>query len=376
MKVPFNRPYLPHDAFVFMQDAAFVRQQLSGDGYYTRLCEQWMQTRIGAERVLLVNSCTSALEMALLLLDVGPGDEVVLPSFTFVSCASVVVLRGATPVFADIDEQTLSISPATVEPCLTSRTKVVLAVHYGATGRDARAIADLCASRGIDLVEDAAHAFLGEIDGRPLGTFGRLGAFSFHETKNFSMGEGGALVVNDPALVERAEIIREKGTNRKQFRLGLADKYRWVDIGASYVASELLAAMLWAQLLDAARIQASRHAVWRRYVAGLHEWASAHEVVLPSLDPWSCTTSHVFFMLLPDEAERDRFLRRAREHDIGAVFHYLPLAESPFGSRFASPPGPVTAAISARLVRLPLYTDMRDDEVERVIEVVTSFSRT
>ena len=369
--IPFNRPHFPEKAFELMRDAAETRRHVSGDGHYTRECESWMEGRLGAPRVLLVNSCTSALEMALILLRVGPGDEVVVPSFTFVSCANVVALRGATPVFADIDPDTLSMSTATIEPCITDRTRAVMQVHYGGTVRDLSDVTAYCASREIRLIEDAAHAFLGEWMGRPLGTWGSVGAFSFHETKNFSMGEGGALVVNDADLVERAEIVREKGTNRKQFRQGIVDKYSWVDLAASYVASDLLAAMLWAQLLDSDSIRNDRLIVWRRYADSLEDWARANSVVLPPKVEWSNITAHVFYMLMPTAEIRDRFLQSVRAEGVDAVFHYVPLADSPYGSQFSSPPCPVADDIAARLVRLPLYVAMRPDEVSRVIEVVT-----
>jgi dTDP-4-amino-4,6-dideoxygalactose transaminase len=372
-EVPFNRPQLPDLAFEFMRDAAENRRKLSGDGFYGKQCESWIEAQISARRVLLVNSCTSALEIALILLNVGPGDEVILPSFTFVSCANAVVLRGATPVFADVDPLTLSMSPASISRCVTESTRAVMQVHYGGSTRDLPAISQLCTARNIELVEDAAHGFLGVEQGRAVGTWGTLGAFSFHETKNFSMGEGGALVVNHERLVERSEIVREKGTNRKLFSQGLVDKYTWVDIGSSYVASELLAAMLWSQLVDAESIQSRRVKIWEQYAQQLSPWASKVDFVLPPNEDWACGPAHLFYVLAPTFECRNRFLAWVRSRGVDAVFHYVSLHDSPFGSQFARETCPVSFGVAERLVRLPLFPSMSDDEFRHIVDAVTSF---
>jgi dTDP-4-amino-4,6-dideoxygalactose transaminase len=370
--IPFNRPHLPDLAFDFIRDA-MTREKLSGDGHYTHLCEEWIQSHLGVARALLTTSCTSALEAAVMLLSLGPGDEVIVPSFTFVSCANAVTLRGATPVFADIDKKTLAITPETVAAARTERTKAVLMVHYGGTSRDAGAIAAYCRANNLFLIEDAAHAFIGKEGGQSLGTFGDLATLSFHETKNFSMGEGGALLLSESGLIERAEIIREKGTNRKQFFRGAVDKYSWVDIGSSYVASDLLAAILWSQLLNADWIMTSRSRAWQRYFTGLRDWASLNGVALPFVPAASDSTHHTFFLLVDGLTSRSRLLDHLRSQGIGAVFHYLPLETSPFGQRYFRDACPNSAYVSDRIVRLPLYTEISDAEVDRVVEAVLDF---
>jgi dTDP-4-amino-4,6-dideoxygalactose transaminase len=368
--IPFNRPAFPAAAFDHMR-AAIEHQYLAGDGHFTRLCEGWIEQRLGVGRALLTTSCTSSLEMALMLLDLGPGDEVILPSFTFVSCANAVVRGGATPVFADIDPDSLSLSTATIEQRLTSRTRAVMTVHYGGASRDVQAVADLCRDRGLVLVEDAAHGFLGTADGRPLGSFGSMGTFSFHETKNFSMGEGGAIVLSDAKLIERAEIIREKGTNRKQFFKGLVDKYSWVDVGSSYVASDLLAALLWAQLEVADQIAVDRRHSWERYDRALRPWAVKRGIQTPLRA--SGSAHHTYFLIAPTEANRDSLIAHMKSFGISAVFHYLPLEQSPYGRRFVQTTNPIASDIASRLVRLPLFPQMADIEIDRTIESVKSF---
>ena len=371
--IPFNRPVLPDTAFAHMR-SAIERQKLSGDGYFTQLCESWIEERLGIPRALLTTSCSSALEMAMLLINVGPGDEVIIPSFTFVSCANAVVLRGATPVFADIDPETLCISPTTIEERLTERTRAIMVVHYAGISRDIEAIATLAKDRGIHLIEDAAHAFLSTFAGRPLGAFGDLSTLSFHETKNFSMGEGGCLLVNNPELVDRAEIIREKGTNRKQFFQGLVDKYSWVDVGSSYVASDLLAALLWSQLEQADAVQQDRERSWRYYAETLVQWAAQNDIRLPII-PASCKSSfHMFQLILPSRSHREEFLNFLRFREIGGVFHYLPLESSPFGQQFVQSPCVNSEDISARLVRLPLFPFMSEAQLQEVVTAVIAYS--
>lgn len=371
MKVPFNKPYLPETAFEFIREAGQLNH-LSGDGIFTRRVEDWMRSMLGVEHVLLTTSCTSALEMAMILTGAGPGDEVIVPSFTFVSCANAVVLRGATPVFADVDPATLSVSPETIEEAVTARTRVVMPVHYAGVAPQITEVVEFCEQRGLSVIEDAAHAFLGRTDSKPLGTFGNFGAFSFHETKNFSMGEGGALVVRSDADCDRAEIIREKGTNRRQFFNGMVDKYTWVDIGSSYVPSEILAAVLWAQFSEADTIRSRRAMLWERYDNALRPWAAQHGFTRPIVPANSEPTYHIYYVLAPDSATRNRLLHRLQALGVGAVFHYLPLEESVFGQQFRRHPCPNSTSASERLVRLPLFHTMTLDEIDFVIDCVTT----
>jgi dTDP-4-amino-4,6-dideoxygalactose transaminase len=368
--IPLNRPPA-HDSGLEHLALAFRAGNFSGDGPYTHRCEAFIESTLPVGRALLTTSCTSALEMAMLLLDVGPGDEVIVPSFTFVSCANAVVLRGARPIFADIDPLTLSLSVATIEPLLTERTKAVMVVHYGGSSSDIASIARMLAKRGVALVEDAAHAFLARSEGRALGTFGQLATFSFHETKNFSMGEGGALVMSDPVLLKRAEILREKGTDRKQFFQGLVDKYSWVDVGSSFVPSDLLAAILWSQLERAEALELRRAQVWGRYFDELAEWASDNGVNLPQQVVGSA--HHTFHLLTPTGQDRKDFIGHMRTFGIQTPFHYLPLEQSPFGQKYAQRPCPVSTRVSETLARLPIFQDISDDEVERVIEAAQKF---
>jgi dTDP-4-amino-4,6-dideoxygalactose transaminase len=326
--------------------------------------------------VLLTPSCTDALEMAALLLGVGPGDEVIVPSFTFVSTANAFALFGATPVFADSDPRTLSVSAKTIEPLIGPRTKAIVTVHYGGVPTDLDALTALADDRGVVLIEDNAHGLLGEWNGKPLGSFGALATLSFHETKNFSSGEGGALLVNDPAFAERAEILREKGTNRSRFFRGLVDKYTWVDVGSSYLMADPLAAILCAQFDDAAQIQGRRHAAWAAYATELEAWADSEGIRLPMTPGAASHPAHLFWMWMPTADSRGRFIAHMRENGVQTVFHYQALHESPMGMAVRGdlmPPLPVAAAASSHLVRLPLFSDIRDDEVERVIEVARAF---
>lgn len=368
MRVPFNRPSFPSRALVHMQRAV-SNEHLAGDGEFTKKCEAWIESRLKVSRCLLTTSGTAALELAMLLLDVGPGDEVIVPSFTFVSCANAVVLRGATPVFADIEEPSLSVTPSTVEPLISERTKAVMSVHYGGVGRFAQQLREMCDRRGVAYLEDAAHSFLGADNDQPLGGIGQLGAFSFHETKNFSMGEGGALVTTEEEFGNRAEILREKGTNRKQFFKGLVDKYTWVDVGSSFVPSDLLAALLWAQLEVADEIVAQRRWAWWRYFDGLSATLATVGAQVCS-DGGRGATHHTFFVLLPDGSARDRTLRELRERGVNAVFHYLPLEDSPFGQRFGGSACRVSASVASRLIRLPLFPNISAEEIDFVIEQV------
>jgi dTDP-4-amino-4,6-dideoxygalactose transaminase len=359
----------------YMQ-AAIGNMWISGDGPFSRKVHALLEELVGAPRALLTTSCTHALEMAALLLEIGPGDEVIVPSFTFVSTANAVVLRGGRPIFVDIRPDTLNIDASLLEARITPRTKAIVVVHYAGVGCDMDAIGDIASRHGIPVVEDNAHGLLGSYRGRALGSFGALATLSFHETKNFTCGEGGALIVNDPRYVERAEILREKGTDRTRFFRGQVDKYGWIDVGSSYLPSDLLAAFLFAQLESRDRIQAHRRKVWETYRSGLEEWAGATGVTLPHV-PAECQQAyHLFYLVLPSLAERQALIQHLKSRGVSAVFHYLPLHLSPMGRALGGRPGdcPVTEHISDRLLRLPFYNDLREDEQAGVIEDIKAFN--
>jgi dTDP-4-amino-4,6-dideoxygalactose transaminase len=359
----------------------YVRQavaagQISGDGTFTRKASALLERLIGVPKTLLTTSCTHALEMAALLLDAAPGAEVIMPSFTFVSCANAFVLRGARPVFADVRPDTLNLDELRLERLITSRTRAILAVHYAGIGCDMDAILEIARRHGIPVVEDNAHGLLGTYRGRPLGSFGDLSTLSFHETKNFTCGEGGALIINRPEHIERAEILREKGTDRSRFFRGEVDKYSWVDLGSSYLPSDMLAAFLYAQLEERERIQTKREALWRFYMDRLRGWAREHAVQLPVTPPECGPAFHLFYLLLPSAADRDALIAHLRAAGIHAVFHYLPLHLSEMGRSFGGRPGdcPVTESVSSRLLRLPMYYDLTVEEQERIVRAMESFA--
>lgn len=373
--IPFNKAGVLGRERELMAEA-LERGPIMGDGPFGKRCEALLETQTGAHRALLTTSCTHALEMCALLLDIRPGDEVIVPSFTFVSAANAFVLRGATPVFAEIRGDTLNLDERLLAPLLTERTRAVVAVHYGGVACEMDTLLAVAGKAGVPVVEDAAHALFGKYRGRPLGTLGPLGALSFHETKNFACGEGGALLLNDPAFLDRAEILREKGTDRSRFWRGEVDKYTWRDIGSSYVLSDLSAAFLLGQLEQRERVQARRRALWERYHAALGGWAQRHGVSLPHI-PEGCEPAwHLYHTLLPDPAARDAFLAHLRAGGIGAVFHYLPLHTSPMGERFGGRSGslPVTESVAARIARLPFFTLMTDEEQDRVVSRVLEFA--
>jgi dTDP-4-amino-4,6-dideoxygalactose transaminase len=374
IRIPFNRPTRAGEESRYVAEA-LASGQWSGDGVFTQRCHARLEARLGVPKALLTTSCTHALEMAALLLDLQSGDEVIVPSFTFVSTVNAFVLRGARPVFADIRPDTLNLDDRQLDALITPRTKAIVAMHYAGVACDMDRIV-ACASRhGVALVEDNAHGLWGAYRGRPLGTFGSLATLSFHETKNTTCGEGGALLINDPALVARAEILREKGTNRSQFFRGEIDKYRWVDLGSSYLPSDLLAAVLLAQLDGVDQVQAARRRVWDTYAAALAGWAATAGVRLPMV-PDTCTQAyHMFYLLMPDQASRDDLIAHLRTRGILAVFHYVPLHASPMGLRLGGRAGdcPVADDVSERLLRLPFFTNMTVDEQDAVIAAVTEF---
>lgn len=354
-----------------MQDAV-LRSHLSGDGWYTRRCHELLCEILGGPRVLLTTSCTHALELAALLLGVGPGDEVILPAFTFVSTVNAFVLRGARPVFADIRPDTLNLDENDVEKKVTPHTRAIVPVHYAGVGCEMEVLQEIARRAGAALVEDAAHALFATYRGRPLGTFGALSTLSFHETKNVTCGEGGALVLNDPELYERAEILREKGTNRSRFFRGEVDKYTWVDVGSSYLPSDLLAAFLLAQLEEREKSQRRRQQIWETYAAELADWAAARGIRLPVVPDHCRQPYHLFYLLLPSLAQREELSARLRQAGVYTTFHYLPLHLSEMGLRFGGRPGdcPVTESVSDRLLRLPLFAGLAESEQRRVIEAI------
>ena len=375
IRIPFNRPTSSPRTMTLVAES-FASGHLSGDGPASRRCASLLAGVTGSERVLLTPSCTAALEMAALLLDLEPGDEVIIPSFAFVSTVNAFVLHGAQPRFADVRSDTLNLDEAQLSELVGPRTRAIVALHYAGVAFEMDTIGEFAADHDLLVIEDAAHALFGRYRGRPLGGIGDLGTLSFHETKNITCGEGGALLINRPDFIERAEIIREKGTNRSQFSRGEADRYTWLDLGSSYLLADPLAAALVAQLEDAERIQTQRRAIWELYESALTSWAAANAVQLPFVPDECEHPAHLFFLLFPTGEARDRCLEHLRDRGILGVFHYLPLHISPMGRRFGGQPGecPVTESVAERLVRLPLHTDLRPIEREDVIEAVLEFS--
>jgi dTDP-4-amino-4,6-dideoxygalactose transaminase len=372
MKIPFNKPYMTGKELFHIAQANF-NGMLAGDGPFTKRCHQWLEQRTQSRKALLTHSCTAALEMAAILLDLKPGDEVIMPSYTFVSTANAFVLRGATPVFVDIRPDTLNIDENLIEAAITPRTRAIVPVHYAGVACEMDSIMDIATRHGLMVVEDAAQGLMSSYKGRALGSIGHLGCFSFHETKNIISGEGGALLINDEALCARAEIIREKGTNRSQFFRGQVDKYTWCDIGSSFLPGELVAAFLWAQMEAADDITARRLDIWNRYREAFIPLQTQGRLRMPVL-PESCVhNAHMFYLLLPDLEARTHFISNMREHDIQTVFHYIPLHSSTFGSTVGRAVGDMrwTAEVSDRLVRLPLWVGL-DEHIDRVIDAVAS----
>ncbi len=372
--IPFNRPCLSGNEYKYIAEA-IANGHASGDGPFTRLCHELLERELQAAKALLTTSCTHALEMAAILLDCGPGDEVILPSFTFVSTANAFVLRGAQVVFADVRPDTMNLDEARLELLITSRTKVVVPVHYAGVACEMDTICAIARRHGIAVVEDNAHGLFARYKGRYTGTFGRLATQSFHETKNVTCGEGGALIVNDPELVERALIVREKGTNRSQFFRGQVDKYTWVDIGSSYLPSDVLAAFLFAQFEARQEIQKKRQRIWESYRQHLEVWAVENGVRLPVV-PAECEQAyHMFYLILPSLEFRQSLISHLKAQGILSVFHYVPLHLSEMGRKWAAREThcPVTEDVSVRLLRLPFYNDLTEAEQVRVVAAVTAF---
>lgn len=372
--IRFNKAFLTGRELEYVAQAV-ANGHVSGDGPFTRRCREQIERITGARAALLTTSCTHALEMAALLLDLVPGDEVILPSFTFVSTANAFVLRGAKPVFVDIRPDTLNLDERLVERAITPRTRAIVPVHYAGVACEMDALDDIGRRHAIPIVEDNAHGLFGAYRGRPLGSLGLMATLSFHETKNITCGEGGALLLNDEALVGRAEIIREKGTERSRFFRGEVDKYTWCGIGSSYVLSDMLAAFLLAQLESADRIQTRRRHMWDFYAEQLAGWAASFGAVLPHV-PGHCRQAyHMFYLLLPSLDARQALIAHLKAQGVMSVFHYLPLHLSPMGQRFGGRAGdcPVTEDVGDRLLRLPFHADLTDSDLERVVSAVRTF---
>jgi len=373
LRIPFNRPFFSGKEFDFIQEA-IANWQLSGDGAFTKKCHALLEKELGIPKALLTTSCTHALEMAALLLDVEPGDEVIVPSFSFPSTVNAFVLRGARPVFIDIRRDTLNLDETKLESLVTRCTKAIVVVHYAGVGCEMDAILQVARGHGIAVVEDNAHGLFGRYKGNYLGTLGCLATQSFHETKNFTCGEGGALLINDSRYIERAEILREKGTNRSRFFRGEVDKYTWVDIGSSYLPSDILAAFLYAQLEAREIIQSKRERIWNCYEEHLRDWAVDYGVQLPSVPSHCEQPFHMFYLLLPSLEVRQALITYLNALEINSVFHYLPLHLSSMGRRFGkSGDCPVTEEVSDRLVRLPFYNDLTEAEQMRVVAALNDF---
>jgi dTDP-4-amino-4,6-dideoxygalactose transaminase len=375
IRIPFNRPCFAGSELNYISEAVMRRGHISGDGYFTKQCNAFLEREIGVHRALLTTNCTHALEMSALLLDIQPGDEVICPDFTFVSTINAFVLRGAMPVFVDVRSDTLNLDENLLEAAITPRTRAILVVHYGGVGAEMDTIMAIAAKHRIPVIEDNAHGLFAKYKGRNLGTFGVMATQSFHETKNFQCGEGGALLIADEQLAERAEIIREKGTNRSRFFRGQVDKYTWVDVGSSYLPSDVLAAFLWAQFEGKESIQSRRQRIWDRYDAELKGWADQHDVQLPTVPAYCDQAYHVFYMVLPNLQTRQNLIAHLRSRGILGVFHYLPLHLSDKGQEYGGQPGdcPVTERLGECLLRLPLFNDLSEAEQGDVLTAIHEF---
>jgi len=374
-RIPFNRAAIVGDELRHLE-RVIASGHFSGDGPFTRRCSELLASALGVDCVMLTTSCTHALELCALLLDLTPEDEVIVPSYAFVSTASAFALRGARIIFADVRPDTLNLDETKLAGLVTPRTRAIVALHYAGVGCEMDVITEIARAGGFEVIEDNAHGLFGAWRGQPLGSIGSLATQSFHETKNFSCGEGGALVVNRSEWVERAEILREKGTNRRRFFRGQVDRYTWVDLGSSYLPAELLAAFLFGQLEARERVQARRAAIWVRYRAELADWAAQHGVGLPQPPPYCEHPHHLFHLMLPTESARQRLIEHLAARGILAVFHYQPLHLSEVGRRFGGRPGdcPVAESASERLLRLPLFYSLGASEQDEIIEAVRDFT--
>jgi dTDP-4-amino-4,6-dideoxygalactose transaminase len=373
--IPFNKPITTGRELEYVAEAMRYHH-ISGDGQFTHRCQDILEQVVGSKKALLTTSCTHALEMAAHLLNLQPGDEVILPSYTFVSTANAFVLRGARPRFADIRPDTLNIDESKISSLISPKTRAIVVVHYAGVACEMDAILDIAREHDLAVIEDNAHGLFGAYKDKPLGSLGSLATLSFHETKNIYCGEGGALLVNDPSLIERAEIIREKGTNRSRFLRGEVQKYTWVDIGSSYPPSDLLAAFLFGQLEQRDTIQKNRRRIWESYYDRLHGWAQEQAVQLPHVPPHCKQAFHMFYLVLPSPDDRNRFIDHMAERGVQCVFHYLPLNRSEMGHKLGGKEAdcPVSERLSELVVRLPFFTTMQAGEQEQVIDAVLQFS--
>lgn len=369
--IPFNKPYMTGRELEYIAQS-HANGQLAGDGPFTRKCHQWLEQRTGTKKALLTHSCTAALEMAGLLLGIQPGDEIIMPSFTFVSTANAFVLRGGVPVFVDIREDTLNLDETKIDAAITKKTRAILPVHYAGVACEMDVIEKIAAQHKLAVIEDAAQGIMASYKGRALGSIGTLGCYSFHETKNLISGEGGALLVNDAALVERAQIIRDKGTDRSKFLQGLTDKYTWQEAGSSFLPGELIAAFLWAQLEQAERITAERMALWQRYHAFLQQAEQAGKLRRPIIPAYAAHNAHLYYVLLRPGTDRAAVLAGLQERKVNAVFHYVPLHASPAGQKHGRISGDLTHTqdLAARLIRLPLWLGMTESEQSKVVSAL------
>jgi dTDP-4-amino-4,6-dideoxygalactose transaminase len=376
MKIPFNKPYMTGKELTYISQA-HAKGHLSGDGAFTKQCNAWLEHRVGSRKALLTHSCTAALEMAAILADLQPGDEVIMPSFTFVSTANAFVLRGGVPVFVDIRPDTLNIDETKIDAAVTASTRAIVVVHYAGVGCAMDAIMETARKHKLLVIEDAAQGIMSTYKGHPLGAIGQLATVSFHETKNIISGEGGALLVNAEQFIKRAEIIREKGTNRSQFFRGQVDKYTWVDIGSSYLPGEIIGAFLWAQMEEAEAITKRRLQMWETYhqsLAPLEEMGKIRRPIVPA----ECRhNAHMYYILLPDLRRRTEFIARLKENDIGVVFHYVPLHDSLMGIKYCRAAGelPVTRDMSDRLVRLPLWLGLEEHLADTIHKITDTIGR-
>lgn len=372
--IDFNKPSLTGKEIEYILEA-IGNAHISGDGVFTQKCSQFLKDLLQVPCALITTSCTHSLELAALLLQIQPGDEVIVPSFTFTSTINAFVLRGAVPVFIDIRPDTLNLNEELLEEKISPHTRAIVVVHYAGVACKMDKIMSIANRQGIPVVEDNAHGLFGSYQGKPLGTFGRLATLSFHETKNITCGEGGALIINEPGLIEPAEIIREKGTNRSRFYRGQVDKYTWVGLGSSYLPSDILSAFLFAQMQSWQQIQAKRKLLWEKYSTSLTNWAQNNNVCLPYIPPDCQQAYHMFYLLLPNLERRQAFITFLRNKGIYAVFHYLPLHLSEMGQNFGGKPGqcPVTERVSDQLVRLPFHNGLQLSEQEQVIETINEF---
>ena len=372
--IPFNRPALTGKELIYIADAIRLGHA-SGDGVYTKHCHEFFEKEFGVKKALLTTSCTHALEMAAILCDIQPGDEVIVPSYTFTSTVNAFVLRGAKPIFCDIRPDTLNLDETQIEQLITPKTKAIVPVHYAGVACEMDSIMSIAKKHGLYVIEDNAQGIFGKYKGKSLGSFGHFGTLSFHETKNINCGEGGALLINDPKLVERAEIIREKGTNRSQFFRGQIDKYGWVDMGSSFLPSDILAAYLWAQLEIWPSIVAKRKQIWSTYQEGIQDWANTQGVQLPHVSSHVEQSYHMFYLVFPSLEERTRFISHLKGKGINAVFHYQALHCSPMGIKLGGRKGqcPISEKMSDHLVRLPFYNSMTEEEQWFIIDSILDF---